>query len=140
MFDYHANNTDMNECIRAPVEESYGMRTDHNAYLKSTIFVLLNQRDELRETGLGKQTPFLTRWGTKNFKFCQTNFDLQKAMVNKDQLLEVCMIAIKHTFNRYPLQKTSKWGLWREAERKFDNSLPFEVEYSLQFLLSNLLI
>ena len=41
MFDYHANNLDINDCVRAPVEESYGMRNDHHTYLNSRIVLAL---------------------------------------------------------------------------------------------------
>ena len=52
MFDYKANNQDIYDCIRAPVEESYGLRNDHHTYLDSKV-VLSLESNELRQQGTG---------------------------------------------------------------------------------------
>jgi hypothetical protein len=51
MFDYQANNVVMHDCIRAPLDKSYGMRTDHHAFLNSAIMTRL-YKSELKETGI----------------------------------------------------------------------------------------
>jgi hypothetical protein len=60
MFDYKANNNHILDCLLTPLDQSYGFRTDHHAFLDSRVQLQLEEISELRETGPESKKTYIT--------------------------------------------------------------------------------
>ena len=73
----------------------------------------------------------------------QSNFNYERALHNKELILEETLLALEHTFKKYPLKKTNVLGYKIRGPdgkiQKYNNLIPLELEYRLQFLLTNLI-